>query len=101
MTTPEDKILRAKFVMAAAVMSLGKLIERGEIAGNVVIDRVGVDAAEAYFDRCMMAGMPKVTSDELRTALECIRLKGGVMDVTPLGEAASAFDRMTQGAGEG
>lgn len=101
MTTPGDNILRAKFVMAAAVMSIGKLIKRGEVAGNVTVAQADIDAAEHFFDRCMTAGMPKVTSDELSAAIEYIRLRGGVIEVTPLGDAAEAYDRMFQGAGEG
>lgn len=101
MTTPEDIKLRTKFIIAAATMAIGKLIQRGEVAGNVLVAQEDIDAAEHFFDRCMSAGMPKVTSDELRVAIEHIRLRGGVLEVTALGDAAEAYDRMFQGAGEG
>lgn len=101
MTTPEDIRLRTRFIIAAAVMAIGKLIKRGEVAGNVTVAQEDIDAAEHFFDRCMKAGMPKVTSDELSAAIEYIRLRGGVIEVTPLGDAAEAYDRMFQGAGEG
>lgn len=92
---------RVAFIFSAATVAIAGLIERGEVVGNVVIPDDSRADADAHFARCMEAGMPAVTSAELKQALLYIIAKGGVIRMTSRGEAAAAFDKLTEGAGAG
>lgn len=92
---------RVAFIFSAATVAIAGLIERGEIVGNVMVPEGSKADAEAHFSRCMAAGMPSVTSAELRQALLYIISKGGVIEMTARGEAAAAFDKLTEGVGAG
>jgi hypothetical protein len=92
---------RVSFIFSAAIVAIANLIEKGEACGNIVITESCRAEADEHFDRCVKDGMPRVTSDELKAAMIYIKSRGGVFDLTPRGEAAAAYDQMTQGVGHG